>query len=246
MSDGLGRKVPPTFAHVERFPLRVPALAALMPPVEKVLKLPYLAQGPKHDQGIEGACVGFGMSLMLAILNSYQSGDLHWYNQRWLWDRAKERDWWPDTNPGDSNGTSLDAAQNVLRTLGHVRIKRGRMGQPDASQGIKENRWARSVDEMRAVIGVGVPVAIGVNWYAAFDDPVLRMEGLRQSWWLPEGYFGPIRGGHCVCVYGASDRRQAFRVANSWGKSYPLTWLPYSTMQQLIDEDGEVALVTDL
>lgn len=27
---------------------------------------------------------------------------------------------------------------------------------------------------------------------------------------------GGIRGGHCVCVYGASDRRQAVKFVNNW------------------------------
>lgn len=246
MSGGLGRKTPPVFTHVEKYPLMVNALAALMPPVEKVLKLPYYVSYGQWNQGEEGACVGFGTSLMLSILNSLGINKLHRYDPWWLWDRAKERDWWPDTNPGDSNGTSVDAACNVLRTLGHVRVEHGRKRTADASQGILENRWARSVDDMRAVLGLGIPISIGVNWYSNFDGPTEKWTKGRREWWIGEGDLHGIRGGHCVCIYGASDRRQAFRVANSWGKSYPLVWLPYSTMERLIQEDGEVALVTDL
>lgn len=245
MSGGLGRRTPPTLEHTIVRRLEVNPLAVLMPPVEKVLKLPYFAQGPSHDQGQEGACVGFGMSMMMAILNSSGS-NLHRYDPWWLWDRAKENDWWADTNPGDSNGTSLDAAALVLRKFGHVRISHGRKGQPDLAEGIKENRWAHSVDDMRAVIGVGVPIGIGVNWYSNFDGPTEKWRGWHREHWIGQGGLGAVRGGHCVCIYGASDKRQAFRVVNSWGKKYPLVWLPYATMQRLIQEDGEVALVTDL
>jgi hypothetical protein len=70
-----------------------------------------------YDQGREGACVGFGCSRMMSLLNRKR------YDARWLWDRAKEVDEWPDTNPGDDNGTSVRAALDVLRTRGHVVYK---------------------------------------------------------------------------------------------------------------------------
>jgi hypothetical protein len=42
-----------------------------------------------------------------------------------------------------------------------------------------------------------------------------------------------------------SDRRQAVRLVNTWGLSYPYVWIPYRVVDRLIDEDGEAALVTD-
>lgn len=51
-----------------------------------------------YDQGSEGACVGFAWSRCMTILNK------EFYTARWLWDRAKERDQWAETNPGDDNG----------------------------------------------------------------------------------------------------------------------------------------------
>jgi C1A family cysteine protease len=115
-------------------------------------------------------------------------------------------------------------------------------------EGIKANRWATRVEEMRAAIAAGKPVSIGVNWYAEFDNPEQFVVGTRREFWiakdgLPEG--SRTRGGHCVCVYGASDKRQAFKIKNSWGIEYPEVWLPYGVMQRLLDEYGEAALVTD-
>lgn len=256
-SGGLGRRTPETFEHVEKYPLRTLAAAPLLK-VEKTLRLPWWWYDGQHDQGAEGACVGFGTSLMLAIINSYQAGKTVRYNPWWLWDRSKEIDWWNDTNPGDSNGTSVTHACEILRTKGHVPVSRwprvhggvellrGMKAQP--SHGIKENRWATNVDDMRAVSNLGLPMSIGVNWYAGFDTPVQKQNGpfRKGEWVIGEGDLGGLRGGHCVCIYGASDRRQAFKVANSWGRAYPLVWLPYTTMERLIREDGEVALVTDL
>ena len=68
-----------------------------------------------YDQGSEGACVGFGTSRMMSLLNRRR------YEARWLWDRAKEIDDWPDTNPGDSNGTSVRAALDILVNRGNVK-----------------------------------------------------------------------------------------------------------------------------
>jgi hypothetical protein len=109
-----------------------------------------------YDQGREGACVGFGWSRCMTILND------ELYTARWLWERAKERDEWPETNPGDDEGTSVRAAAEVLALSGHVDWDdvydddnfrdRANYG-PDASDGIKVFRWARTVDDVHAVLG---------------------------------------------------------------------------------------------
>lgn len=247
--SGLGRREPTDFKHVDKYPYAAvaPATATV---VEKVLTLP--SWHWSHDQGSEGACVGFGSSMMMAVINTAERKLAKVkpiairYDAWWLWDSAKAVDEWPDTNPGDSNGTSVRAACDVLRVSGHVKVlnssdTRSADPKPDAASGISANRWATTVDEMRTAIAGGFPVAIGVNWYTNFDTPVKK----GADYWVGQSDLGSIRGGHCVCVYGASDKRQAFRVKNSWGKSYPLIWLPYSSMSRLLSETGEAALVTD-
>lgn len=110
-----------------------------------------------YDQGREGACVGFGWSRCMTILNG---GPL--YAARWLWDRSKEQDEWTDTNPGDNNGTSVRAAGDVLSDSGHVSWEAGfadddhteRDDYPaDRQQGILHFRWAQSVAEVHSVLG---------------------------------------------------------------------------------------------
>lgn len=241
----LGRKIPTDWKHIQKYPMRA-VMAADVTKVEKILKLPYWHW--QHDQGSEGACVGFGSSMMMSIMNESQARlaklppYVHLYNARWLWNEAKKIDEWDDTNPGDNEGTSVRAAMDVLRTLGHVRVVRKLDKPADISQGIKENRWATKIDEMRAAIAEGKPVSIGVYWYANFDNP--KPKG--KEFIIGEGDLGLIRGGHCVCVYGASDKRQAFKIKNSWGKDYPLVWMPYETMERLLREDGEATLITDI
>jgi hypothetical protein len=93
----------------------------------------------------------------MTILNA---GNL--YAARWLWDRSKERDQWPETNPGDDSGTSVRTAGDVLREAGHVgwepefsdddHTERGTYS-AGLEAGIQHFRWALSVDEVHEVLG---------------------------------------------------------------------------------------------
>lgn len=248
----LGRRPPRDRVHETRFPLRLASVTT----VEKVHPLPYWHWS--HDQGYEGSCVGHAAAMERAVVNTMQNRLLRlptpWtrrYDPIDIWNEAKKRDEWPETNPGDGEGTSVRAAYDMLRTDGPWRVRgmslvngvptpsrpyRGRL----LADGIVANRWATSIEEMRSALKVG-PVVIGVNWHVAFDEP----EQVGTEWWIGRGFLGGSRGGHAVCVYGASDRRQAFRIKNSWGREYPLVWLPYTAMEALLAEGGEACMVTD-
>jgi hypothetical protein len=267
MDKGLGRRVPTSWKHVEKYPLRTLLPPTTLDKAEKIWSLPYWHKS--HDQGAEGSCVGHGWAMERGIVNTRQNvlAHLPWpkvrrYNPLHIWETAKTLDEWPDTNPGDDNGTSVHAGGDVLRTQGAQRVKSMRLGSDglphpsyprqgaypvDPREGIAAVRWATTVDEMRFAIQNFGPVVIGINWYSNFDDPVLK-NGARMvpEFWIGEGDLGSIRGGHCICLYGVSDRRQAFKVKNSWGDSYPEVWLPYTAMTTLLGEDGEAAIVTDL
>jgi hypothetical protein len=109
-----------------------------------------------YDQGREGACVGYGWSRCMTILNGGER-----YTARWLWDRAKEIDEWPDTKPGDDQGTSVRAAGDILSQKGHVdwtamngrddHIARAKY-RPEARDGIQRFRWARTVEEVHFML----------------------------------------------------------------------------------------------
>lgn len=252
----LGRLIPDTFEHVEKYPLR-----SIMPEtvgrVNRLLKLPNWHWF--HDQGREGSCVGHAVAMERATTNTNQNIlarvlglKTRWYDPIDVWNEAKKIDQWSDTNPGDDNGTSVHAGYDVARNLGLARVKSMTLGNDGVprpvgatprslSEGVSANRWATTVDQMRTAISKRLPVTIGVNWYANFGDPVM----IGDQYWIGRGRLGQITGGHAVCISGASDDRQAFRLKNSWGREYPLVWLPYAIMQRLLDEDGEAALVTD-
>lgn len=149
-----------------------------------------------YDQGSEGACVGFGLSRMMSLLNRRR------YDARWLFHEARKVDEWPGE---DYQGTSVRAGCDVLRSRGHARVVPGDLDPFDGDspvsldEGISANRWATSVDQVRAVLS------------------------------------SPYH-----------DRRGGVPLLNSWGEGYPhVVYLPYETLDRLIREDGEVALVTD-
>lgn len=240
----LGRREPTDRVHIEKYPYSAVA-PQVVKAVNKTLRLPRWHW--EWDQGQEGACVGYGVSMMMSILNEAQARaakltpSSRRYDPRWLWNEAKKIDEFQDTNPGDDNGTTVRAGCDVLRTEGHVRVIKNVDQAVNLTEGIKTNRWATTVDEIRTSIASGIPVAIGISWYTEFDKPILKGD----RWFIGEGNLGTVRGGHCVCLYGASDTYQAFHVKNSWGKDYPLVYLPYATMERLLGESGEAVLVVD-
>lgn len=144
-----------------------------------------------YDQGKEGACVGFGWSRCMSILNQGPT-----YAARWLWDRGKERDQWAETNPGDNNGTSVRAAAEVLVAAGHVPWSdldsdddyTERAGyRPELDEGLTAFRWAQSVDEVHAVLGNDRADELGAV-------PVLNSWGtdFPHRVWLPDDVLGVL------------------------------------------------------
>lgn len=243
----LGRRVPPNFDHVVQWPLHALMAETLsVPPtgVEKSLGLPWWWK--QHDQGVEGSCVGFGSSAMMSVTNHYQrlkttgQNITYRYASRWLYQEAQPIDEWDDTPPAE--GTSVNASCKILHTRGHRRIQSGKTGPELLTHGISAYRWAVDHNEIRAAIYGGLAVSIGVAWYSDFDDPSI-VNG--ERWIGRDTNWGWVRGGHCVCLYRMSDRRQAFMMMNSWGLEYAPVWIPYATLDLLLEDYGEAVVITD-
>lgn len=234
MTHALGRRpLPPgDDRHLQKYGLRL-ILPDAVETVERTLALPY-AYRARMDQQAQGACVGFAWSWAMSILNR------QFYDAQWLYREAQCVDEWPGT---DYSGTSVRAGGDVLRAQGHRRIYYG--PRPvEGANGIAAFHWARTVDEVRTAIAAGSPVVLGIDWMDDFDIPIQR----GNEWWIGRGHLGRVRGGHAICCYGASDRRQAVRLVNSWGRSFPTVLLPYDTLQRLLDGityPGEAATIID-
>lgn len=233
----LGRLVPPDFEHTQKYGYGNILSATVSRPVERTL--PLLRYRDKYVQGSSNACVGFSLSWMMSILNR------RFYDAPWLWHRAKQVDGWAGNDgPGDNNGTFLRAGLDVLRDEGHRRHFRGTSRDVDMNEGIKANRWAANVDEIRTAIDAGTPVVLGINWYASFFTPTEHVGRMWIGRGDPASWGSRPSLGHAICAYGASDRYQALKLVNTWD-DWPLVYMPYDTVARLLDESGEAALVTD-
>lgn len=228
----LGRVLPPDWDHVEKYPIRR-LLAGEPFSANVTLPLPYQYR-VHYDQGQEGACVAFGISWMMSILNRRR------YNPWPMYDMASQNDELSETPPG----TTARAGFEVALHHGLWVVHRG-VPSPlsDPAHGIKEYRWAATVDEARECIAKRrTPIGLGVNWYTNFDAPEQDRQG---RWWIGRGSLGRIRGGHFICGFKMSDRLGAVGLVNSWNLRYPIVWMPYDTLERLRREDGECGLVTD-
>lgn len=158
-----------------------------------------------YDQGSEGACVGFGCSRVMSLMNRKR------YFARWLWDRAKEIDEWDDSNPGDDEGTSVRAALNILRLKGHVpyyetlhgtmntdgegsdSVARARL-RPSLTEGIKANRWVRSIEDLQEVVGYQAYDFVDVinSWGRSYPHFVRFPLDVIERLWHEDGELGVV------------------------------------------------------
>lgn len=130
-----------------------------------------------YDQGNEGACVGFGLSRAMSLMN-VQS-----YDGMWLYHEAQLVDEYDETPPEE--GTSVDAGCKVLFSQGHkkVVIKNGEWTTqyPDLENGINAYRWAQSIDDIHTALKNPVADKLGAL-------PFLNSWGLAYPHvtWIPD------------------------------------------------------------
>lgn len=110
-----------------------------------------------YDQGSEGACVGFGTSRMMTLLNRQR------YDARWVWQQARLIDEWTDNDDlsDPDQGTSVRAGFEIIHTRGERRIAYGVEYPPDLALGISAYRWTNSFDEVVSATGMDIYRQLG-------------------------------------------------------------------------------------
>lgn len=106
-----------------------------------------------YNQGSEGACVGFGSSRAMSLLNRRE------YQPFWLYRAAQAL----EHDPPGTEGAEVRSGLEVLRTAGLVRRRRHQALQmtdaaiardaPAADDGIAAYRWATSADNVLHALG---------------------------------------------------------------------------------------------
>lgn len=145
--------------------------------------LPDLVSWWAHfNQDNEGACVSFASNRMQALRNRKKFDP--WPAYRW----AQENDDFPDTPP--ESGTSVRAGMDCLRTQGAWRIRDGKTAGPFPSEGISENRWCGTTEEIAACLspddaGVSVLNRGYVDMLNSWGRPAVMPVG---DAWTSDGY----------------------------------------------------------
>jgi hypothetical protein len=138
-----------------------------------------------YNQGDEGACVGFGISRLTSQLNRKL------YDGFWLYNQAKKIDEWPGE---DYDGTSVRAGLDILRTRGHCAVDGG-LTKPEAiGEGIKANRWARSVDDVLTTLGYGGLDYVDVlnSWGRSYPHLTRMPAKVLERLWKEDGEVGLV------------------------------------------------------
>ncbi len=171
------------------------------------------------DQGVEGACTGFGTGHVLAA-KPLDRPDIDEETARQIYHEARRLDEWPGE---DYEGSSVNGAMEAARTQGLI----------------TEWRWCKTITEVKHALSYPGPLVIGVNWYDSMYEPDERGI-LRVS--------GNIIGGHCLMLGGfrlqPSDGVVYYNLDNSWGPEWGRNGsclISEFDLERLLQEQGEFA-----
>ena len=177
---------------------------------------------PVRDQGKEGACAAFAG----ACMKEYQERvDVQFREHLSPWYIYLQR---PNI---ETDGMYLRDLMKILQKQGICTEKRCKYMtnnyiSPFAHDEARNFRIASyaqvtSIDELKKALFIHGPCI------AAF--PVYEFS--TKFWRKPKDPKASVLGGHAVAIVGYDDKKQAFLVRNSWGRTWGLlgyTWYPYS------------------
>ena len=197
------------------------------------------------DQGNLGSCTAHGTgriwSHRYAVEKATQNPPIPsrlfiYYNERAL-----------DGTIGQDAGAAVSDGLNVLANLGaplesdwpydvsQFAIKPPDQAYTDALQEIALQYEAVNVDltSIKQALAAGNPITMGFTVFESFEE----------SWAVPGMMPMPnpseqVLGGHCVCMDGYDDSKNAFHCMNSWGTGWGLSggfWMPYANLTNCDD-----------
>lgn len=131
---------------------------------------------------------------------------------------SQDYDPWPGH---DYDGTSTDAPLKVLRERGEI----------------SSYRWLFGETQLRRWVTDYGPAFVGTYWlmdmFYPADNGVLSVSG-------------EVAGGHAYRIVQANARMRAYRVVNSWGKSWGQSgraWIRFDDMARLLADEGDAVTV---
>jgi C1A family cysteine protease len=180
---------------------------------------------PVGDQGSEGSCVAWGTTYGGRSIDWQASHPAAWstsvniFSPEYVYNQIKAGDCasgayvtdglkllvdqgvvpWKIMPYSDRNGCSL--MPTVNQTAVAATYKVGSYG-----------RVSITSTAIKAALVTGKPVIVG--------GPVNRAFMYLKGTTVLTTYTGTTYGGHCYCVVGYDDGKQAFKIMNSWGRSW--------------------------
>ena len=204
----------------------------LLPPPNAVLPVQRIhLPPPVMNQGATSSCVGHAVVARLQGHPVPMQPEGRRGRRVLPWDpfevyaAAQQVDEWPGAEPA-YYGTSVRAGLKVGQAAGLV---------------VSYHTVLTVADMRRYVLwGRGGGLVVGTDWKSGMWDTD------------PEGfvrYRGATEGGHAWYVYGASERRQAFRAQNSWGPAWGdkgRFWFAYADMELALADWADVYAVLEV
>lgn len=172
------------------------------------------------DQGVEGACVGFGLAHQLNAGPITMRPQLTSPEARAIYLEAQRFDEWPGEG---YSGSSVNGGCLALRAAGRI----------------ESFHWAFTLnDVVDAVLRLG-PVTMGTDWYTGMMNPDLS--GMLRA-------TGQIEGGHAYLLAGANRILRKAKIKNSWGSGWGErghAWISFDDLERLILQNGEAAIIIE-
>lgn len=189
------------------------------------------------DQGLEGACVGFGFGHDLLATPVVVSGVDNRYAREVIYWTTQRNDYWPGgAYPGADpfyEGTSVLSGAKTLQDLGFY----------------TSYDWGITTRDVVLGIGYTGPSILGLNWYEGM------FETDANGWIRPTG---AQAGGHCILAIGVQivwktgsttrtwedvDLDQSYLILhNSWGPNWGVNGrakLSLRDFDRLLNEQGD-------
>ena len=177
-----------------------------------------------HNQGSEGACVGFGIAHELRARPSEVEGVTS-FMARDIYLEAQKIDPWPGGSyPGAGpqyEGTSVLAGIKVAQKMGYF----------------DSYRWAFGLHDLMLGVGYNGPAVLGVPWYEGMFD--IDNKGFIHA-------TGRIMGGHCILCKSVNIKKNYFILHNSWGLGWGNggdCYISFQDMSTILANDGEAAFM---
>lgn len=253
MSNGLGRKVPTDWQHYEKYPLT----AATLPdsPVPVVIGINWYSdfdnpvkKGSQWWIGLNAHSLGSVRGGHCVCVEPGDALDSAGKITRRLQDATS---WWDFYDQG-AEGACVGFGTTRMATLLNRKrydarwlwdLAKANDDWSDTNPGDDEGTSVRAgCDILRSRGHVVWKTAYADNTWQERDKELPSVtEGISTYRWAKS-----VDEVHAALKSPSSDRVGAVRILNSWGRGYPhRVWMPDETLQRMIDEDGEVALVTD-